>query len=697
MKNCLVLIAACCLIPLVASADEIQGIVVDQDGSPVVGAEVQLGSLEGLSPDVVVYDKATSASNGHFVVNVPERWHSTNIFQPDLSISAVSGEHGLGGMKIRRDLPLPQHRIAITVQPRTKQTLQVNAGDGAPLPNCKVTFTGFLGPVFPYGQVASGTLSSVVIPDGEWQSSGTTNASGEVDLLLPPDANVGGLKVQVDQQTAVTYTLNDTSANSEAGWLHELRVPKLETVPVTVNFTSEWKDLELTISAIPLVSASGKPKVVVRTICQQAPNDKALARLPPDSYVRAGNLNSQAKGHILNNSNQILKTNKLKQIDISYGAGAQLTARVVDEQGMPAANTPVTLYFGTRAIESRTDANGRLNASVLPGQLSIVPTANSGFRYRPMMPSEAVVVPAAQKTFDAGDVVVGRLVSFAGHAKNVDGSSVAAASIYAEWFTENLPGSFKKHQRRLTADHDGRFTIRHLPAGQELFVGGYTSASATDGMLSQTASSSGPPATLTFSKAGLASVSGQVVDHAGAPVPGIPVLLRRRLQSPQANSGLPDATDIDLQLITDAQGQYGASNVLRPWGQYVAVVHAGQPQETKSDWASIDSGLVKVPLIRVAQSQNIIGQVVDEHGQPVRDARVSLLTSDSQDETRTADDGSFQLLQISGFHPAVIAEADGFLVSGVFLKDVEDASKVKIPVFRPGRRQNCSVPARDLS
>lgn len=678
------------LLGATASAEELKGIVLGRDGSPLAGEEVRLCAAEVLSPTPSVYDTTTSDQAGNFTVAVPKRWLSyPEMWRQALSLSVVSDEHGVGAASVSGYLPLPQQRIAVRLKEWTRRTITVKTDDGKPVAGCEVKLSMLRSQTEAGGRVPAGTYLQAVIPEGPWQSSAVSDDAGRVELLLPPTKDIGGMNVQVDDNTRVDW-VQYSNADSAEDWFTDLKLPKLESIPVNFEFESALRDIKLQVTSMQQTTSVGQAMVSVQTDCTPDKDGRSKAKVSPNSYVMLRNANTEAKGHLLNLSAAPMMTNSLDKIDIKYGAGTKLTAQVVDGNRKPAANIKVMFFAGYGAKTVTTDADGRITAVVSPGQLMLVPAGDSGYRLKDLSLQSAIVIPANKKEFDAGSVVVAKQSKFVGMVKNEDGTPAADATVFADWMaTERTAANGQaiqsQQKRRLKTDDDGRFEIVGLDAGQKIRVGVWSGDAATEELQSFEVADTPKPETLRISKSSMTYVFGRIVAHGGKPAAGIKVQLRHRIEAPLSDPQLPAGTDIDLDLTTDAKGEYKSKTALPPWGEYVAVIHPATKREIYSGWKPARAPSVELPEFREGFSQKIMGSVVNANGQPIEGARVSLLTSNDQTEVITESDGWFQLDQTSGNAPAIIAEAEGYLANGIFLQSEPIAARIELKLVQPNQ------------
>ncbi len=289
---------------------------------------------------------------------------------------------------------------------------------------------------------------------------------------------------------------------------------------------------------------------------------------------------------------------------------AGLAVRVVDEAGAPIAGARVFAWPEMTGnsldpgIEATTGAAGTARLATAAGTLYQLTAERDGFA-----PARTVVRAPEQAGAPAVALVLTRGATAAGRLTDEGGDVIAGGAVEVE--REWDQGRFIQVEapRQATAGADGRFVLRHLPAGRF--------------RLSARAPGRAPAARLPFEvAAGVLQVDlGTIALAAGAALEGRVVDERDRPLAGAAVLAVGGVGELP-RTVSGADGGFRLAD-LEPGRVTLWVVHQGYIQATLHDLAVPAAE----PLtIRLRPARALTGQVTGPRGEPVAGAAIHRLT-----------------------------------------------------------------------
>jgi hypothetical protein len=303
---------------------------------------------------------------------------------------------------------------------------------------------------------------------------------------------------------------------------------------------------------------------------------------------------------------------------------------VVAAQGLPVGNAKVAAARreGEDDITELTPLSvgpeGRRQAWCQPGVYLLVASA-PGFAPRKLeLTVSAGSTPVARFELDGGHTLLGRVLD-----KDTE-QPIAAAKVLLMSSDGDFGSLFPEHS--VTSDAKGLFRVDALATGTyqaEAEAPGHT-AKFMDFVVPR-------PEGLSIELEGISRLEGQVVDGAGAPVPGakVWVLFHGRYPGMEA----PD--------LTDAQGRFSIE--IEEGTYQLGASDGNQSGLHEGEVTVVRGGLVDGLIIRLRPTGSLAGKVfVQANHEPIEGARVVLRQADSGWNQRVISDasGSFRLDQL---------------------------------------------------
>ena len=669
-----------------ALATELTGIVVDANGEPAEDVTVWLSTTDMQSLGPIVLSETATGPEGRFRVTIPDRWFDmTRVWRQELSLTAQGRQRGNGAIVVRRELPLPRHRLTIRLEPWTRRRISLRSADDKPLAGVRVRLTGLLAPVIwpsRYSQMAARRMTA--IPEGAVRSMGTTDDSGMVEMLLPSLESVATIEAEIEKNVVANWSVYTSSISVPKEWSEKLQVPELRRLPVEVTFNEDApSDLKLSVTSSPQESYG--EWITMRHAIDPNPDGKATVLIQKEAFLSLRNTSDKPTDMRLSHSG-FKNSATLEKLSVSFGKGVSVTGRAVSTEGEPAAGIRLIVMSNGILSNTVTNAKGRFGFSAKSSETMLVPGGRSGYRIvkgEQFERDAALVIPKGTDTHDLGDVVFTRLKSLNGVVRNEAGKGVGAATVTAIWRESAVrnPRLIINREESVETRDDGAFTIPDLDPGAEPMLAARRDRAVTDRLQTFRLDTPDEPVSLTITPVAAISVSGRVVDQSGNGIGGLEVTLRNRLKPPIAEAQLPIGADVDgIRLVTDDSGAYATAKRLPPWGDYVALIRTGTRREAISGWKPARSGeALALPAIEDSRTSEITGRILTAAGMPLSDARVVVLTRDGQEEARSDDNGTFSIDRPAGRMPLLIAEAEGFLANGAAIESGQASVDIVLP------------------
>jgi hypothetical protein len=656
----------------------IAGEVSDGAGQPVAEADVWLISpsfTRAGESDVLSRDKTDAA--GKFRLTLPVRWSQIpSGMRQELGICAAKGR-SISGIGFDRTSIPPRSGLRLVLADAARFALEVHAPDASPVAEARVSIEAlalerintditekraeelarfFRAPArkTPYGFSNSKTLIPLP-PSLVEKLNATTDAAGKVMIAGVAAENVGIVRIVA------------TPFGEQAVGLDTWRRNPLDKFPSTVQLKPVGR-LSGTIAGPRLADAlDARTRVFIHTF--DTPEESPIfhrgsAIALPDaqgrfevSAISQGRLAAYVAAEKPSTLrarppvNKAVVAGRETVVEIPLDEGVRLRGEVRDAQTKePLAGFRVAVGYGNQVEEAVTDAVGRYECRVPPGQTLVQPLIPQG--YLPITSEELhalfIEVPAAQE-FDAPPIALHKPATIRGTVLDDAGKPAAGASVETTWMTVNqrfgsnhvssvelatddrgefsVPGADPRVEVRLRASFQGTFAVRMVP-GKEVLQ----------------------PLTLRLSSSQAVRVSGHVMDDSGRPVTGAELeIWQKPWHPPPFLGGEQRKVALAKGLLTDDAGRF-TSPPLMPEGAYRVVARAAGVQTAQSEWLEVkEPGSLAFPDLVVRRVREVAGVVRDSKGAPIGAARVIMLSAAKRTETQTDADGRFVLPAVPGF------------------------------------------------
>jgi hypothetical protein len=281
-----------------------------------------------------------------------------------------------------------------------------------------------------------------------------------------------------------------------------------------------------------------------------------------------------------------------------------------------------------------------------------------------------------------------------------DGSVAAGATVYLCTTNPENGGFTLAGQFATTTDDTGSYTLSNIPAGTYVVLAGqagvgFVNTTVTVETGQTTTLALGLQALSGTSDDGTGSITGQVTDSQDNPIAGATVKIVRA--SADASGDTPGSLSGScITTTTDANGDYSLASVPAGTFEVVAFLAGGGEGETQVTITADQAATGNVTLQQQSPAQNVgtvSGIVVDSNNNPVADASVGLISSESgaaELYASTGADGSFTIPYVlagtynfvAGKHSIGLIEIDGITVTAgqTTTEDVTLQSTVVNPV-----------------
>lgn len=352
--------------------------------------------------------------------------------------------------------------------------------------------------------------------------------------------------------------------------------------------------------------------------------------------------------------------------------GARVSGRVVRSDGTPVPGTEVTAQTDhwSPDREARTDGEGRFDVQGIGAGNVLVTATEEG-----ALPASWGPHGMLDGEHETGvEIVLGSGVAIAGVVRFPDGSPARGAYVAVS----PSPSALDDLDYSVTApdpvraDSQGRFEVAGSGDGpfavhawtirlEKVDGGGRPKRKRVKWIANDEVPSGARDLVLMLSR-GLA-LSGRVVDDRGAPVTTFEIDVS---PVPARDGAWLHGNDGASCSVSGSDDGSFAVEGLSPGQWQVLVAHRGHVDSRPVIVQLPSAGPVTLVLRRPA---SVSGTVVDPSGSPVADALVSLAVSDAswseggwsgEDDTRTANDGSFELEDVAPGVVRVVASATGY-------------------------------------
>ncbi|MEN6625954.1 MAG: carboxypeptidase regulatory-like domain-containing protein [Candidatus Sumerlaeia bacterium] len=664
------------MIAFAVAADEpskkIEGAVMDADKKPLAGAEVTLYEYAYKALQSTLVKTVKTGEDGKFSLEstinpndpIGQKYNIIQVAKPGLAWRTTH----VSGREEATPLTMILFKPAVFVG-------QVVNKKGEPVTGAKVYPTAYK-----QGASEDETISVHVTP-GMDAFMATTDGQGRFRFeQLPAEAKVG---VTVDHPDYARFGNNPYQGGFEAGTEDQ----KIELAPAG------------SISG-RILDENSKPVAGVRVSCyarnsgggmvpvvSDADGRYTIDRLSPANYTLASQSMSEEgapKGLMMQRSGvEVAEGQKLEGIDLKWMAGTVLRGRVVDSAtSQPIQKANVHAYKMNRtnsdvgwSASAATNKEGAFELRVGEGQISVqayaqkyLPDDNRGQRQleikQGQTPDEVVLYLKSNPPITVSGVVV-----------DADGKPVAGAKV-------STTGHQSKSEK---TGKDGKFSMKIVrqqsgPSSVEPM----TLMANSKGMAGSAEIPDNAGATLNVTikmkKAG--SVSGQVVEPGGKPLAGATVQLMTRINMGRGfstrNFGEPAKTDkegnFEIGGLSDGE-LYGIRVSAKGHGSMTDYEIKGDSGKT------IDKGKIELPLANAFVELTVL----DDNGQPVKDARVYAYGQkqpEANSERNTNAEGKLKLGPMCPGELSISLNKDGFSYANTRLELTSGTQPVEMEMVR---------------
>jgi Carboxypeptidase regulatory-like domain len=657
MITVVLVVMTLCQVPTTTLA----GTVVDQDGKPVVGAELVLTNPKPGEAPVVARGK--SGEGGRFNLDRPAGLAATDRYLVPV-LWAIAPGHRVGVMRFAGALPGPDEFVRVSLGPPGKTAIRVESPERAPVVGARLSVQ----------QIKS-----------------------EVSTVPDPVADIAERATGPDG-----VAILDAFSPEQVGWV--------DVIAKGYGIQPRWLDPESPglkrVTFIPVIALSGRlvpenvdPKLVkgwrVRAWTRGPGTDP-----PTDTSAGYGSTTTDDEGRfvlpelapgwlsltvvapdesdLLPDLSNIppVRQHRGNAIEIPIRRSAAITGLVRErDTGKPVAGMRVVLFRPGQSsgVTVSTDAEGRYSFQSLAGKARVWPSeAPSGF----VLPSgrdRELIVPAGPARVEVAVIELTRAApALRGRARDEAGRAVAGANIAAEWVMSE-DGQNWGNQTRVIADADGFFAVEGLAPGARVKITARYRDRATVRPVEADAGSR-EPLEIVLSPKPVVAVAGRVLGPGGVPLAGAVVTIRgRKTGLNHSPFPMPVQLDGNPSIRTGTDGTFRTPRELeRLDHDYQAEVSIAGYHPARTPFVAVGAGeivtLPDVVLRRLQAIRAVTGRVVDRDGRPIRGASVSQSgDGPSRTATTTDDDGRFRL---AGFYEGaglIFAEKAGFRFGGAIV------------------------------
>jgi RNA polymerase sigma factor (sigma-70 family) len=655
-------------------ATTIEGKILDDQGRPVVGADVWMPTRFDDGADTSPH--ATTDARGSYVLAVPRAWGRLPIHERQWIVWAHASDHRLGAANAWEALSGKPRSVDLTLGQATDTSVVVLGPDGLPVAGAAVEPYQISTPINAYMPPPAAVLRAI---------RSVTDPAGRARLPAIAREGFRSVKVTTSSLGAQTVPLREgavepprrgalpaptptpgTLARAASPALRELRLrPAGRVEGRIVAARPEWtRGIKVYLStsdpsdpfALAMDRAEGLAEVTSdddgRFVVPALAEGKLAVFLQPDPSwpVRPRPvIDVEIRGN---------QTNKFA---IFLQKAVRLRGRVrVKETGEPVAGVSVVVNYGADAagpkgkgpLEGSTtvvsDAKGQFEAYGLPGGASLqVIAVPEPFVQLGGTIIDAHQVPGDTEVFNLPRIDVARGVTITGRLVDAEDRPLADVQVYAQEGPQ--PRGAAK------TDRHGDFTITGVPPGLKL---SYQVAAEPQGLwtdaqiVRETPLLLRAPINKPKPRAEAGGIRGTVVDAEGRPVVGAEV----HLSIATENQGKREI------LMTDANGGYHAPIAVQKGTRYRAIVNPGTYAiACSATVTATDSDPITLPPVSVVRLRTIVGRVVDTDGRPLAGSRVLNWGNPAPlSEAMTGPSGRFQLGGFPRERASLFVDAPGF-------------------------------------
>ena len=612
-----------------ASAAEVTGTVVNADGKPVPNAEVLWieDNHEERTTTQLFTERTDAQGKFRFAQPRPKAGANRNIA---LMVQPLDG-----AISFKMASRVSSKPTTIRIVPATTLRLSFVDPLGKPVPNMTVRLRNL-------NDEARNYLTLPDATGGRWVQK--TDAKGECYFRGLPQGSDASFAITDERFAALGYDENVTLTETATQTAPPIRLKPGGIITGRVTYAETGKpaaNLQVGAGATGYDSGGGYTKT-------DADGNYRITNILPGHY----NVTITLRGDMEKN----WTTRALEKVEVKPGgvlkgqdfrliSGVVLSGKVTEKgTGKPIEGIRVGIHSpahprSSSQIQSRmTDANGAYTVRVPPGDQYVYISGIYKENYeRPQKGFDLKFEENRAYTQDF--ILTKRIVRTYNPVKikvvGIDGKPIANAKVVANPISSDTrfpPGLFMSHTE---TDEQGNVEVEMRTASVRLRARSGTSATPKT-ILAQ----SGDTVTLTLKPNALVTLTGQVIDDKGKPIPGAKVAVYEWIfdMGSGRGGGIP----------VDAQGRYTFSNLWADSKYSLMVEAPGYGKGNVRD-ASYPAGKKNVvPAIALQSGSSFVaGRVVDGNGEPIAKQRV-LLEGRSNKFRQTYSDaqGKFRFAQL---------------------------------------------------
>jgi tetratricopeptide (TPR) repeat protein len=556
----------------------VHGLVVDEDGRPVEGAEL---FHHGVPEDLKLTKRASwtgrSDAQGRFVADRSSFWLAGFSFVASTeSITAFRTGLRPTVVKIGRSGTSPANPIRIVLRPvaATGVSLRVVDPDGAPVAGAKI--------VHGRGNTGLASLAESVVD----RLSVATGPDGRVNLSPFSPEDVTYVTIVSKAFGSQIYGTDPTAKGEQTLTLRAVGRLSGRVVVKAPEKADGLNVMGMTVSG-PTNGASRIAGLYEATVNSDGRFEVPALAVGPLTIVV-----SEGRANLLQDRSQPkpvqVVAGKLAEVEVEMKAGVPVRG-VLRERGSqrPIMGATVRLDAnGNSFLFARTDRSGRFKGFILPGNLHMTLLKAGSYVLVKEPPRELGTPSAEGGEIDLGVFEVVRGVDVRGVVRDELGKPVAGAEIACRTASDGNSIFAGRFTSTLTpvSDDRGEFVIENQEPAISLEVTARVGEAAT---ATPTVVTPGETRDLTLvvSPANTVSLGGRVVDEYGKPIAGAVVRIRSRWKTSTgaeatASSYSPFGTS---RIVTDAEGRFQIPKTLHRHAQHQAEATApgriGNPTE----------------------------------------------------------------------------------------------------------------------
>lgn len=388
---------------------------------------------------------------------------------------------------------------------------------------------------------------------------------------------------------------------------------------------------------------------ITRTVTSKPDGEFQFVKMPYGSYsltIEDKTLAAEPRGRVTSAKDKPSRNNLIEVYQVGTVSGSVRDAYSFDAIAEAKVQAKAVYGYGrqrTRTFQATANAQGEFVFDKLPGGILEVTARADTYLPTSGNKEDYTVLLASGDTHTGHELFLSRGGVVQGQVVTRSGQGVADSEVQM-YIASSSFSSVNVKDLAMTTDGSGTFEFRNIPIGQRLSL--YASArkdgyaKAHSQLIELTPEQ--PEGTARIEMATGGAVSGQVTDVDGRPLYGVKITIESR-EFPR------DPSPSDAYTFTDSQGQFLIERCT-PGSAVLVAEHDDYVRQTRSVTIS-DERLLSNRNFKLKLSHGISGTVADFHGNPIANARVSAApTGKSTGSGRGTTDkkGFFKLAGLGG-------------------------------------------------